>query len=142
MSENKTHPTDDNVTEYINNVDNKRRREDAETLVEVMTDLTGYAPKMWGTSIIGFGSYHYVYDSGREGDNMLVGFAPRKSNLVLYIMAGFEEYDSLLEQLGKHKTGKACLYINKLADVDMDVLKQLITASVEHMRATNEVNDD
>lgn len=142
MSENKTQPTDNNVLDYIASVENKRRRDDANTLLEIMADITGYQPKMWGPTIIGFGSYHYVYDSGREGDALLVGFAPRKANLVLYIMAGFEEYDALLEQLGKHKVGKSCLYINKLADVDLDVLKQLITASFEHMKATNEVNDE
>ncbi len=142
MSENKTRPTQDDVIAYIENVENKRRREDAQTLVELMTDLTGYQPTMWGTSIIGFGSYHYVYESGREGDSMLVGFAPRKANLVLYITSGFEQYDHLLEKLGKYKTGKSCLYVNKLADVDVDILKQLITASVDHMKATNEVNDD
>lgn len=142
MSEKKTVQTDDNVLDFIQSVENKRRREDAETLVEVMSELTGYPPKMWGTSIIGFGSYHYTYDSGREGDNALVAFSPRKANMVLYIMSGFEEYDTLMEKLGKHKTGRACLYINKLDDVDMDVLKQLITASFEHMKATNEVNEE
>ncbi|MEJ2757339.1 MAG: DUF1801 domain-containing protein [Anaerolineales bacterium] len=97
-------------------------------------DGTGETPQMWGDSIIGFGSYHYTYASGREGDWMLTGFSPRKQNLTLYIMDGFEEYEDLLKDLGKFKTGKSCLYINKLADVDTNVLKKLVKASVTHMK--------
>ena len=93
---------------------------------------------MWGTSIVGFGSYHYKYESGREGDMPLIGFSPRKQNLTLYIMPGFDEYGELLEQLGKHKTGKACLYINKTDDVDMEVLGKLVKHSYEHMKETNQ----
>ncbi|MBV7338085.1 DUF1801 domain-containing protein [Chloroflexi bacterium TSY] len=103
-----------------------------------MKEVTGEEPQMWGTSIIGFGSYHFKYASGREGDWMLVGFSPRKQNLTLYIMPGFENYDELLGNLGKHKTGKSCLYINKLADVDQGVLKKLVKQSVDHMRETNQ----
>jgi hypothetical protein len=92
---------------------------------------------MWGDSIVGFGRYRYQYASGREGEWMLVGFAPRKRNLTLYIMSGFDEYDGLLEKLGKHSTGKSCLYINKLEDIDLDVLRELVDKSVQHMRETN-----
>jgi len=142
MSKNKTQPTDESVMQFIQAVDHETRREDALTLLEMMTEVTGEEAQMWGTSIVGFGSYHYTYDSGREGDMCIVGFSPRKQRMSVYIMDGFDKYDELLGQLGKHKTGKACLYINKLADVDMDVLKQLVASSVEHMRATNSPTDD
>lgn len=142
MSENKTQPTDESVMQFIQSVDHETRREDALTLLEMMTEVTGEEAQMWGTSIVGFGSYHYTYDSGREGDMCIVGFSPRKQRMSVYIMDGFDKYEELLGQLGKHKTGKACLYINKLADVDMDVLKQLVASSVEHMRATNPPADD
>lgn len=136
MAELKTQKNDASVTDFLNGVDEKRR-EDCFALVELMEEVTGAAAQMWGTSIVGFGSYHYKYASGKEGDWMLVGFSPRKQNLTLYIMSGFEEYDGLLAKLGKHSTGKSCLYIKRLADVDMDVLRQLVAASVEHMKATN-----
>ena len=99
-----------------------------------MKEVTGEEPKMWGDSIVGFGDYHYQYASGREGNWFLAGFSPRKQNLTLYIMAGFDNYDTLLSQLGKYKTGKSCLYINKIADVNLDVLKELVQQSVAHMR--------
>ena len=102
-----------------------------------MQEVTGDAGHMWGDSIIGFGSYHYKYASGREGDWFLVGFSPRKRNLTLYIMSGFDSYDGLLGKLGKHKTGKSCLYVNKLEDVDMDTLRELVDQSVQHMIETN-----
>ena len=102
-----------------------------------MREVTGAEPQMWGDSIVGFGSYHYVYASGREGDWPLTGFSPRKRNLTLYIMAGFDEYDELLSRLGKFKTGKSCLYINKLEDVDQEVLAELVKRSAEHVAATN-----
>lgn len=101
-----------------------------------MEKATGEEPRLWG-SIVGFGDYHYRYESGREGDWFLAGFAPRKQNLSLYIMAGFDKYDELLSRLGKYKTGKACLYINKVEDVDLEVLEELVRRSAEHMRATN-----
>ncbi len=100
--------------------------------------VTKLEPAMWGTSIVGFGSYHYKYESGREGDMPLVGFSPRKQNLTLYIMDGFEGYDRLLGKLGKHSTGKSCLYINKLEDVDLDVLRELVASSYKHMKASNQ----
>src|SRR5210317_1474295 len=123
MAEPKTKKNDASVENFLNSVANQTRREDSLSLLGLMRDVTGEEAKMWGSSIVGFGSYHYVYQSGREGDWMLTGFSPRKQNLAIYIMPGFSAYDSLLDKLGKHKTGKSCLYINKLADVDLKVLK-------------------
>lgn len=137
MAENKTQKTGASVKDFINSVEIKRRREDGFTLLELMKEVTGEDPEMWGPSIIGFGDYHYRYESGREGDFFLTGFSPRKQSLSLYIMAGFEEYDSLLASLGKHRKGASCLYINKLADVDMGVLRELIEKSVEQARKSN-----
>jgi hypothetical protein len=136
MAELKTKQNDGDVTQFLNSVEDEKKRADAHTIRALMEEITQESARMWGDSIVGFGHYHYVYDSGREGNWFLVGFSPRKRNLTLYIniMAEFKDYDTLLAQLGKHKTGKSCLYINKLQDVDMDVLKQLITRSVEHMR--------
>src|SRR5687768_9427387 len=111
MAENKTKATDADVYEFINNVPDERKRQDSLDLVELMREVTGEEPKMWGSSIVGFGSYHYKYASGREGDAALTGFSPRKQNLTLYITAGFEQYDDLMQKLGKHTTGKSCLYI-------------------------------
>lgn len=137
MSENKTRPTDQSVIDFIGNVENNARREDGFALLEMMQEITGEEAVLWGSSIIGFGSYHYKYASGREGDWLCVGFSPRKQSMSIYIMPGFEHYEDLLEQLGKHKLGKSCLYVNKLADVDQDVLKRLIKYSYEHMKATS-----
>ena len=134
MTENKTQKTGARVEDFINSVENKTRREDGFTLLAMMKEITGEDPEMWGPSIIGFGDYHYKYESGREGDFFLTGFSPRKSSLSLYVMAGFEEYDALLASLGKYRKGAACLYINKLADVDMAVLRRLIQESVEHAK--------
>ncbi len=132
MAENKTRKTGASVSEFLASVQNKRRRADGETLLAMMRDATGLEPEMWGPSIIGFGSYHYKYESGREGDMFLVGFSPRKANLSLYLM-GFDGREELLARLGKHRMGASCLYVNKLADVDADVLRELIEAS--HRRA-------
>ena len=137
MSENKTRPTEQSVEDFLNSVEHKTRREDGFALLELMKEITEEDAVMWGSSIVGFGRYHYKYDSGREGDMPLVGFSPRKQSITLYIMPGFDEYRDLLATLGKHKTGKACLYVNKLADVDEDVLRQLVRRSYEHMRETN-----
>ncbi len=137
MSENKTKENDQSVTKFLQSVEHDRKREDGFALLELFQEVTGEEPKMWGDTIIGFGKYHYKYESGREGDAMLAGFSPRKQNLALYIMAGVENYPDLLEKLGKHKTGKSCLYINKLDDVDTDVLKEMVRLSVKHMRETN-----
>ena len=136
MAEPKTHQTEASVEDFLNAVESEQRREDGFRILEIMRQITGEEPAMWGPSIVGFGAYHYTYASGREGDWPVVGFSPRKRNLTLYIMDGFDTYDALLAKLGKHKIGKSCLYINKLADVDMDVLKDLITQSIAHVKAT------
>ena len=138
MAENKTRKTGASVENFLASVQNKRRREDGSTILEMMKQITGMEPEMWGPTIIGFGDYHYKYASGREGDMFLTGFSPRKQNLSLYVMDEFEGRDDLLARLGKHRTGVSCLYINKLADVDMDVLRELIQRSFEHSRANAE----
>ena len=137
MASPKTLPTDQSVESFLDSVGDGRKRADSYAILDIMKQITQAEPQMWGSSIIGFGSYHYVYASGREGDWPLVGFSPRKQNLTLYIMPGFDEYAVLLEKLGKHNLGKACLYIKRLADVDLPTLKELIRQSVEHMRETN-----
>ena len=142
MAENKTQRNDGDVLAYLESVSNKRRREDSLVMLKLMAEATGERAEMWGTSIVGFGSYHYRYASGREGDFMLTGFAPRKQALTLYIMGGHERYDELMAKLGKHRTGSACVYINKLADVDLDVLRELIAASVDYMRNANHIAGD
>ncbi len=135
MSDNKTKPTNASVAAFIGALADQTKREDANTIIRLMQSTTAEQPKMWGPSIVGFGSYHYKYASGREGDAPLVGFSPRKSATVLYIMTGFADSEALLAKLGKHSTGKSCLYIKKLSDVDQDVLEQLIVTSVAAMRA-------
>ena len=134
MSELKTRQNDASVDAYLDAVEHPRRRADARTLLALMQRVTGEPPTLWGTSIVGFGSYHYTYASGREGDWPVVGFAPRKQNLALYIMPGFSQYGALLQRLGKHRTGKSCLYLNKLEDVDMAVLEELVRKSVAEMK--------
>lgn len=133
----KTQKNDQDMTAFLNSVENERRREDSFAVLQLMQEVTGEEPSMWGDSIVGFGSYHYTYASGRSGEWFLTGFSPRKQNLTLYIMAGFDEYETLLAELGKHKTGKSCLYINKLDDVDLNVLRQLVQQSVAHMEQQN-----
>jgi hypothetical protein len=124
-------PTTADVDGFIDGVANETRRSDARTLCELMTSVTGEPPVMWGSSIVGFGSYHYRYESGRTGDAPVAGFSPRKTNLVVYLVGGFaDRYPKLLERLGPHTTGKACLYLKRLADVDLDVLRQLVERSV------------
>lgn len=127
--ENKTKPTRASVESFINSVDNETRRLDAISLLNLMKRITGEPPKMWGPSIIGFGEYHYKYDSGREGDFLIVGFSPRKANLAIYVLGSLGPDEPLLKKLGKHKTGAGCLYVNKLADIDLKVLEQLIAKS-------------
>jgi len=133
----KTQPSDQGVTDFINSVSHKKRREDSFKVLALMQEITGEEPIMWGSSIIGFGRYHYEYANGREAEWFLTGFAPRKQALTLYIMSGFSAYDELLGKLGKHSIGKACLYIKKLDDVDMNVLRELVEKSVEHVSTTN-----
>ncbi len=132
-NENKTQPTSVSPADHVAAIEHPVRRADAETLLELMTRITGWEARMWGPSIIGFGQYHYRYDSGREGDFMRTGFSARKANLVVYIMPGYTDFSAILSRLGKHKLGKSCLYINTLADVDMDVLEELIRAGLADM---------
>ena|SRR5579864_211703 len=134
MADNKTKPTKLSVSAFIDGLTDRARRTDAKALVKLMQNATGEKPKMWGTSIIGFGSYHYKYDSEREGDMPLIGFSPRKAATVLYIMSGLSNSGALLARLGKHTTGKGCLYIKTLADVDHEVLEALVVKSVASMR--------
>ncbi len=135
-SQNAMRPTDVDPHDFIAGVENATRRADAERLLAIMQEVTGEEPVMWGPSIIGFGSYHYVYASGREGDAPLAGFSPRKANLVVYLIGGYQErYPEQLARLGPYKPGSACLYLKRLADVDEDVLRFLITDSLELTRA-------
>ena len=129
----KTVPTTASVTAYLGQLDDAKRQ-DAETVAAIMAEVTGAPAVMWGSSIVGFGQYHYRYASGREGDFFLTGFAPRKRALTLYIMAGFSAYDALLEKLGKFNVGKSCLYVKRLADVDLDVLRELVDQSAAAIR--------
>jgi len=136
MAELKTKPNDQNVERFLNGITDEKKRQDCFTILELMKQITQTEPKMWGSSMVGFGSYHYKYESGREGDSFLTGFSPRKQNLTLYIMAGFDQYEELLKTLGKHKTGKSCLYIKRIEDIDLSTLKKLIEQSVKHMTRT------
>lgn len=129
----KTKITDASVSKFLAKISDKQKREDSQTILGIMQSLTGDEPKMWGSSIVGFGGYHYKYESGREGDWFRIGFSPRKQNIVIYLMTGFKMPDGLMKKLGKYKTGKSCLYINKLIDVDIDVLKQIIYKSFSTM---------
>jgi uncharacterized protein DUF1801 len=135
MAENKTEPTTVSVSAFIDALTDETKRADAKALVELMQSAAGEKPKMWGPSIIGFSSYHYKYESGREGDTPLIGFSPRKSANVLYGVTGFSGSEALLAKLGKHTTGKGCLYIKKLSDVDQKVLQALVVKSLAAKRA-------
>ena len=137
MAELKTKVNKASVDKFIKSVKDEQTRDDCFKIAEIMQKATKAEPKMWGTSIVGFGTYHYKGASGREGDWFVAGFSPRKQNLTLYIMTGFDEYEDLLAKLGKHSTGKACLYIQRLADVDLKVLKALVTKSVTHTQKIN-----
>ena len=129
MAELKTKANDSSVTDFLNSVVDNKKRTDCYKLLDIMKEITGEVPKMWGPSIIGFGSYHYKYESGREGDWFLTGFSPRKQNITVYIMTGFREFDALLQNLGKYKTGKGCLYFNGLDKINIPVLTDLIHES-------------
>jgi hypothetical protein len=131
VAELKTKPNDANVETFLNGIEDEKKRQDAFTILGLMKEVTGAEPKLWGSSIIGFGDSHYKYASGREGDWFLTGFSPRKQNLTLYIMGGLDHHAELLKALGKHKTGKGCLYINKLSDIDQATLRELVKRSVE-----------
>lgn len=134
MYEQKTKETDSSVIEFIENVDNPKKREDAYKLLDIFTETSGFEAKMWGPSIIGFGSYHYKYASGHEGDAPLAGFSPRKAKFSLYFSPDDRKREELLKNLGKHTTGKACVYVNKVADIDIEVLQDLIRSSISHMQ--------
>ncbi len=137
MAELKTKRNEGDVKAFLAGVADDKRREDSFTVLKLMKQVTRKKPEMWGDSMIGFGSYHYKYASGREGDWFATGFSPRKQNMTLYIMSGFRQYESLLAKLGKHKTGKSCLYINRIEDIDLDVLRELVKQSVEHVSKSN-----
>jgi len=134
MGELKTRPTKFSVTAFLNAIEDRQKRGDCRSLSRMMREATGNRARMWGSSIVGFGSYDYRYASGRQGTFMLCGYSPRKQNLVVYIMPGFARFDGLLKKLGRHSTGKSCLYIRRLADVDQEVLSTLIDESVKSMK--------
>jgi len=134
MAELKTKLNDASVTDFLNAIEDEEKRKDCFEIVKIMKQASKAEPRMWGPSIVGFGSYHYKYASGREADWMLVGFSPRKQNLTLYIMPGFARYGELLKKLGKYSTGSSCLYIKRLGDVDRKVLKELVSESVKVMK--------
>lgn len=134
MAENKTKPTKLSITAFMNGIEDPAMRRDARKVSAMMRKATGSRARMWGSNIVGFGEYHYKYDSGREGDSMIVGFSPRKQALALYVIPGFKPFAPLMKKLGKYKTGKSCLYIKRLSDVDEDVLAKLIGESVKLMR--------
>jgi hypothetical protein len=140
VAENKTKPSDADVEVFLASIADDQRRQDCRTLVELMREATGSAPRLWGTNIIGFGDQHYRYASGREGDWFVVGFAPRKQNLTLYLSYGVEQHADLLGRLGKHSLGKACLYVKRLADVDLATLRELLDRSLEQTRSENAVS--
>ena len=132
----KTRVNDASVTSFLNSIEDEQKRKDSFAIVKLMEQMTKEPPKMWGSSIVGFGSYHYKYESGREGDMLVTGFSPRKQNMTLYIRGRLEQYEGLMNKLGKYSTGKGCLYIKRLSDVNLDVLKELIAKS--HSTAKNE----
>ena len=138
MADNKTKATRASVTAFINSIEDRQKRADARKVATMMRKATGKRAKMWGASIVGYGTYHYKYESGREGDFMMTGFSPRRQALTVYILAGFGRFDTLMGKLGKYKTGKSCLYIKSLSDVDEKVLEKLIDGSVRYMRKNYE----
>lgn len=142
MAQNKTTATTVDPQSFVAGLEHPVRRADAQVLLELMGRVTGCRPKMWGPSIIGYGSYHYKYDSGREGDFMITGFSAQKAKLSVYIVSGYDNLGEELARLGKHKIGRSCLYINKLADVDMAVLEEIVRKSVAEMRANYETKDN
>jgi len=134
VEEAKTKPTDASVDDYIARIEDSQRADDCRALVKLMTRLTKKKPVMWGPSIVGFDSYHYRYDSGREGDACLMGFSSRKADIAIYVVAGFDGTERLLASLGKHKTAKACLYVKRLSDINLEVLESLLAHSAEEIR--------
>ena len=130
MAEPKTKPTNQSVKDFLNEIPEAERRADCFTVAKMMEEITGEKPKMWGPSIVGFGTYHYKYASGREGDWPVAAFSPRKKDLTVYLMVGFDKHEELMEKLGKHGTGKSCLYIKRLSDIHLPTLKKLIKISI------------
>ena len=137
MAELKTKPNKQKVVDFLNLIEDKQEREDSFSICEIMKSLSKDDPVMWGSSIVGFGTYHYKYASGREADWMKIGFSPRKQAITLYIMTGFDSYESLLKKLGKYKTGKSCLYIKRLDDIDIEILKEIVKQSIEEISKRN-----
>jgi hypothetical protein len=135
MAEMKTKPTDHSVEEFLNEVADEERRADCFQVAKIMEEITGEKPKMWGPSIVGFGSYHYKYASGHEGDAPITGFSPRKKDLTVYMMMGFAKRTELMEKLGRHSAAKSCLYIRRLSDIHMPTLKKLIQVSIKDLQA-------
>ena len=133
MADMKTVPTEKDVTDFINKVEDSHKKEDCFELLKLMEKVSGFKPKMWGPSIIGFGTYHYKYESGREGDFFLTGFAPRKQNLAIY-NTGFSRYEKLAGKLGKFKIGKGCLYVKRLSDIDTTILSEMISKSIDYLK--------
>lgn len=139
MAKNKTVETDEDVYAFIDDfVDNEQKKKDSLELIDIMSTLSGHPPKMWGSTIIGFGRYHYVYKSGHSGDAPLIGFSPRKTAISLYVFTGLDEHFDLVKPLGKFKMGKACIYIKKLSDIDIDQLKTLINATIDFLKDKHE----
>lgn len=134
MAANKTRPTNKSTAEFIKSIDDPQKRKDCQAIAKMMRAATGKRAKMWGDTIVGFGEYHYKYDSGREGDFMVTGLSPRKQNITIYIMPGFKKYEAILKKLGKYKNSVSCLYIKRLSDVDENVLRKLIERSVKDMQ--------
>ena len=132
---NKTTENNDSVAAFVKKITDADRRKDCQAIIDIMEKQSGFPAKMWGSAIIGFGTYHYKYESGREGDAPLVGFSHRKTEFALYLSSEFDKRDELLKQFGKHKTAKACVYVKKLEDVNVDVLKKMISNSIKHTRA-------
>ena len=136
MPENKTQSTKASVARYLDGIADKQKRADCKAVAKMMRAVTGKNAKMWGSSIVGYGTYDYIYASGREGSFFVSGFSPRAQNIAIYVMSGFSKHDSLMKKLGKHSTGKSCLYIKKLDDIDAKVLGSLVESSVKYMRKT------
>ncbi len=141
-SDNKTKPSAASVQEFVSSIEHDTRRTDGLALLEMFNRVTGWQPRMWGPSIIGYGRYHYKYTSGREGDFLVTGFSPRKSSLSIYIMPGYRDMGEKLARLGKHKTGRSCLYINKLADIELNVLEEIVLDGIGYMKTNYDVFED
>ncbi len=142
MSGNKTTPTDADVRAFLAGVEPEEKRADAARLDALFREVTGFRPTMWGPSIVGYGRYHYVYDSGREGDFLATGFSPRAREFSIYIMPGYADFSDILDRLGRHRTGKSCLYVKRLAEIDEGVLKELILAGLKDLGARWAVHPD